>query len=84
MNTNLEQLRQVIIKAVPSIVELCFGCEFKIVDNPYNHVILDYVVPGIYITRYHTGEIEQIYKVDFIKDIELFFFLNLKMTFFLL
>jgi hypothetical protein len=35
----LEQLTQKIIKAVPSIVEIKFGCEIKLKDNPFDEQI---------------------------------------------
>lgn len=49
---NIDNLKKKIQEANPSILELNFGCEFRMGDNPYNHRMLDYISPGIFIVWY--------------------------------
>ncbi|HEX8607203.1 MAG TPA: hypothetical protein VF679_01040 [Pedobacter sp.] len=63
-----DQLKAKIQQANPEIMELKFGCEFRVVDNPYTHRVLEYMSPGMVVAWYPTGETEQFLWGQFRKD----------------
>lgn len=67
---NIDKLKSVIQVANPGILELVFGCEFRIKNNEYTHKILDYVAPGMFICWYPTSDTEQIMWADFHTQVE--------------